>query len=116
MENKLKSLYDELQKLTWYQCAKFCKTLDKIKKVSCCSQEYCGIAKDYALMQGIDIPYVNDTGLPYQTEKGCAVPAHLRPMCSRHICDHILFRDAVFYEKYSELVDQINEIEFETYK
>ena len=56
--------------------------------MSCCSAEYCFIAKQYAKESwGIELQPITSGPLPFISEgNGCIVPAHLRPICSLHAC------------------------------
>ena len=77
-----KQIFNELAKLTYDRCKSTCKIMG-----SCCSNEYCRIAEEYAKSKRVKlIPTGN--GIKYLNDKGiCVVPPHLRPFCTLHHCE-----------------------------
>lgn len=115
MRNKLIELYKQMSELTLPKC-KGCRV-----PLSCCSSEYCLMAKDYAKtvwkedikeIPGAKIPFLNPV-------TGCIVPPHLRPNCTLHTCsiNSLGFdKDKEWTDKYFALRNQIDEIEYNLYE
>jgi hypothetical protein len=76
------------------------------------------MAEDFAREEwGIDLTSLrtNHPKLPFMGDSGCVVPAHLRPLCTLHVCSinniGIKATDMEWTNKYFELRDQINDLE-----
>lgn len=106
-KKSLQILFEEMSKLTQPKCAQ-CKI-----PFSCCSQEYCEIAKNYAKEKGIELIETNHPKLPFMGPNGCIVPPYLRPLCTLHVCSINSLgydpQDPKFTEKYFQLREQIEE-------
>lgn len=77
----VENLFLEMYKLTESECGK-CRV-----PYSCCSAEYCQMAKEYAKdVYKTEPPQVRDEGLLYLSENGCILEPHLRPLCTLHTC------------------------------
>ena len=77
----LQKLYEEMAELTLPEC-KQCRV-----PLSCCSAEYCEMAKEYALERfEIELKPTDHPSLPFMTPTGCSVPPYLRPLCTLHTC------------------------------
>ena len=101
---ELKKLYQEMADLTKKKCVSKC-----LRMGSCCSPEYCEMAKEYAKEQGEELKETKN-------EKGCLVPPHLRPLCTVHVCERLLFMDKDFSEKYFELREKLDVAEYKRSK
>jgi hypothetical protein len=108
----LTQLYQEMSALTFAKCEKECMG----HSFSCCSPEYCEMALRHASATGHPVPYTGHSRLPLMGERGCVVAPHLRRLCTIHICERILWGDPVFAEKYFELREEIEELEYAIYK
>lgn len=101
---RYKSAAQKLADLTRPKCEQ-CRT---VKPTRCCAQEHCMVTamfmQDYAehpalkdeiapLLSRWDefnhlVERIGPTkDLPFMDEGGCAVPPHLRPVCTQHHCD-----------------------------
>jgi hypothetical protein len=79
---KEKKLWQEMAKLTMKKCKEHCHQLG-----SCCSAEYCEMAKEFAAEQGIRLEESGNPKTPFlQVDGVCVVSPHLRPLCSLHQC------------------------------
>jgi hypothetical protein len=81
MNLKNVKLWQRMAEMTFERCKKKCHLLG-----SCCSENYCNVAKDFAERQGIEL---KETGnkIPFldNTNK-CIVPPQLRPLCTIQQC------------------------------
>ena len=96
-DQKLKDLYAEMYNLTKNACTSGCLG-GRIG--SCCSEEYCEIVKEYAQALGIELDSL-------RSSSGCQVEPWLRPMCTLHICERLLFNNRELSQKYFELRESI---------
>jgi hypothetical protein len=101
-DKKIKDLYSKMAKLTLSKCSGGCL----IRLGYCCSPEYCELAVEYAKEHGIELKETKN-------EKGCLVEPWLRPLCTLHICERLLFQDEEFSKKYFDLREQIEVYEEE---
>lgn len=86
MTAKDKQAWVDMAQLTAPLCAGVGKGACRVPH-SCCDRLYCDLAKEYAKEQGeVFIPVDANARLPFMGEKGCVVPAHLRPLCTLHVC------------------------------
>lgn len=93
-------LFGRIAKMTLSQCKKECKTFVG----SCCSPEYCHITIEYAKdYWNQELKPTSHESLPLMGPKGCIAPPHTRPLCSMHICEHLLWKDQKFANKYMKL-------------
>ena len=106
-------LFQEMYELTRPECDR-CRV-----PRSCCDAMYCGCAEEYAREEwGVDLtPLKTDhPTLPFMGEAGCVVLPHLRPLCTFHVCSihdlGIKPGDPGWTEKYFELRERINEVEY----
>jgi hypothetical protein len=80
---------------------------------SCCSNDYCEAAMEFADEQGIKLERTNHPTLLFMGENGCTVPPHLRPLCTVFECSINsmgISKDQFWDEKYwtlRELIDQM---------
>ena len=103
----LEILYEEMRKLTFSMCKEGCLK----HSYNCCNKDMCEIAMKNAASHGKYIEPTGHTTLPMMGAGGCVVPAHLRPLCTVHICERLLYKDNEFMEKYFKLRDKLSEIE-----
>ena len=96
-DQKLKYLFNTLAELTKKKCESDCKT----GLGSCCSAEYCEMAKEYAAEQGIGL-------VETRNAEGCLVEPWLRPLCTLHACERHYTYDPVFAKEYFDLRDAID--------
>lgn len=101
-------LWQEMADMTLAKCRATCKILG-----SCCSEEYCSMAKSIAAEHGVKLL---ETGgkIPFLDSDGrCIVPPHLRPLCSLHQCkiNGLGFdpKDPEWTEQYFNLRSKLNE-------
>ena len=108
-EKTNKQIFGELAKITYDKCKATCKCLG-----SCCSNEYCDIAADYAAEKGVTleptgnkIRFLNSGGI-------CIVPPEIRLFCTVHQCEinglGYFKNDEKLTEKYFRLRDSITEL------
>lgn len=114
LRRRLVALYGEMAALTLPKCAQGCS--HPSLKYSCCSPEYCEMARDYAKEEwGVELQPTTHDRLPFMGPTGCVVPAHLRPLCTLHNCriNSIGFDvyDPTWSKKYLKLRDEITEVE-----
>jgi hypothetical protein len=109
---ELIALYSRLYILTRPKC-NTC-----LAPLSCCSLEYCLMAKDIAKERGVELEEtkeIRSPRLPFMSEGGCVVPPHLRPLCTMHTCkmNSLGFEpgDPEFTDQWHDLVSQISELE-----
>lgn len=80
----------------------------------CCAENYCESTREYARDEwSVTLIPIEGAKLPYLGPKGCIVSPYLRPICTVHVCDGHLMKDATFAEKYEELREELNVMEFE---
>lgn len=113
-------LYQQLYELTNPLCKK-CSVPQ-----SCCSAEYCDMAKFMMEEWGVEIKSPNEhPKLPFMSKTGCVVTPYLRPLCTRHHCNinSLGFFSPKFTDdaddktdKYFELIEKIDLIELEIYE
>ena len=110
-KKKLIVLCQKMSDLTAPECSHACKLPH-----SCCSAEYCDMAKQYAKEYwDIDLVPTDHPKLPFMGKNGCTVPPHLRPICTVHTCEvNSLGRKAndpgdKWTTKYFKLREQIDE-------
>jgi len=109
-DKKLIQLWQEMSQHTLSECTHTCRL-----PLSCCSPEYCLMAKDYAKEEwGISLSSTGNEQLPFMGEDGCVVPPHLRPLCTLHTCQihaiGIKPGDPQWTQKYFCLRDEIEEM------
>lgn len=97
-DERLKYMFKEMAELTKNACLKGCIT----GLGSCCSEDYCNLAKKNAREHGLDI---KDT----RCSSGCLVEPWLRPICTVHICERLYMFDNEFAEEYFNLREEISE-------
>lgn len=76
---------------------------------TCCSRAQCDDTRRFAMDTfGIAL---EETGhaLPFMGPNGCVVPAHLRPICSVHVCEGHLGVSREFDDAYFNLREQAEE-------
>ena len=110
--DSLKNLYKEMYELTEPECRLSCKCPH-----SCCSEEYCIMAIEYAKEEyNITLRTTDNEKLPLMGEHGCTVEPYLRPMCTMHTCDinsiGVKQNDQEWTDKYFMLRDKIVEKEY----
>lgn len=98
-------LYAEMAALTRQQCGQ-CLTY-------CCNDYYCEQTAKYATSMGVTLQRTDHPKIPFLGPDGCIVPPHLRPICSVHICEKLLWKDRQFSKKYFKLRDRICLLECE---
>lgn len=103
-------LYAQMAELTLPKCtACTCP-------MSCCDPFYCQIAEDFSKERGYELPEKSEGRLPYMGATGCKLAPHMRPLCTLHVCsiNSLGFdpRDPEFTQKYFELREKIETIEF----
>ena len=107
---KLKQLYVQMYELTNPECGK-CHI-----PYSCCSREYCELARERAQEFGVVLSDVNPD-IPFLGPTGCIVEPYLRPLCTVHTCDVLDFGHSLnslkWDRKYWTLMCKINKAEFE---
>lgn len=86
IKRELVRLYRKMYDLTRPECGQ-CRV-----PYSCCSREYCELAKGHAKkMWGVDLPefgtFPHVGKVPYLVNNQCIVEPHLRPVCTLHTCD-----------------------------
>ena len=108
LDEELVQLYKEMAELTLPKC-KQCRA-----PLSCCSPEYCDMARDFVRAQRHPKLLVLETDHPtlrYMGKDGCVCPPHLRPLCTLHVCsiNSLGFDplDPEFNDKYFALRDKI---------
>lgn len=109
----LKQLYKEMSILTLPECRSVCRV-----PFSCCSSEYCEMAKSYAKERwNVELKPTGNTKLPFMSPTGCIVEPHLRPICTMHTCAinsmGCKATDIIWTNKYFALRDKIEELEYE---
>lgn len=82
---------------------------------SCCDRMYCEDAIRLGKESGEDLqPVAHNPLLPLMGPRGCIAPAHLRPICSVHVCcinsAGANVHDSAWTARYFELRDQVEEI------
>ena len=109
-------LYRELAELTLPKCH-LCRA-----PMICCDPMYCKFAKERAAEWNVTLSEVELGQRPAQQKDllfmgptGCVVPPHLRPLCTAHVCEQHLEsnQDSTFQQRFWELRDQINDLEYE---
>lgn len=109
-EETLKELYEKMAAHTLPECAS-CR-----RPHSCCSNEYCEAATDFAASHGVRLEKVRSTALLYMSDTGCVVHPMYRPLCTLHTCsiNSLGYKpgDEAWTDEYFRLRDKINEIEF----
>lgn len=115
IKDKLISLYKEMYDLTLPEC-KSCRV-----PLSCCSPEYCEMAKGIAKnVWGVELQSTDHPKLPFMSPTGCIVPPHLRPNCTMHTCDinSLGFKknNPVWTDRYFALREQIEQLEWKLYE
>lgn len=105
----LPTLYQQMADLTKPECASSCRIPH-----SCCSPEYCQMAREVAKEWGVELDETDHPTLPFMGDNGCVVAPHLRPMCTIHTCDIGAFGckfhpspDPEWDEKYFRLREKI---------
>ena len=105
-EEKLKQKYVEMAKLTRPKCGE-CRC-----PLSCCSPEYCNVARAYARDEwGVELEesgHKNTKDLPFMGPDGCIVEPHLRPLCTVHVCEQHYMKSLEFHDTYFALRDELN--------
>ncbi len=98
MTDKLKAKFAELAALTLAKCKQAnCG-------FTCCSPEYCEEAVRFAGEHGEELH------LPLLGDGGCRAAPHLRPLCSAHVCEKLLWHDPEFADKYFALREEVNDL------
>lgn len=112
-DNQLATLFQQMYEMTNPECRE-CRI-----PLSCCDAMYCDCAEEYARDEwGVDLtPLKTDhPKLPFMGPNGCTVPAHLRPICTLHVCSinniGIKPGDPEWTDKYFELREKIDELEY----
>lgn len=77
MDSKMIKLWQQMADLTLEKCKKTCK----VGVGSCCSGEYCDMAKELMEKAGEKLPE-----MPFVKDGKCVIPPHFRPLCSLHQC------------------------------
>lgn len=108
------ALYKEMADITLPKCEK-CRL-----PLSCCSPEYCYMAIEYAPRRwGVELKETGHEKLPLMGENGCVAAPHLRVLCTLHVCciNSLGFdpKDPRWTERYFELREEINELEYELF-
>lgn len=125
---RLIDLYAELGRFTWALCEKEgCLAAPQRPASKCCSIIYCMVAEGIANQEGFVLakstnPVVPE--IPYlDREKGCLIPPHLRPICTRYQCrriNYIQFANAKdqrllvpkeWMDEYDRIIHEINVLE-----
>lgn len=115
-KQRLIDLYQEMYELTQPECASNCPLPQ-----TCCSPEYCWMAKEVAKDWGEDVSPLQqrDDGLLFMGPQGCVLPPHLRPHCTMHTCDINAVGckmrpkpDPEWTERYFRLRSEIEELEW----
>jgi hypothetical protein len=109
MNEKFVILMQEMSELTEPECAKVCRVPH-----SCCSEEYCEMAIEFALEDGVVLTRTEHASLPLMGPKGCTALPHFRPMCTLHVCSiaGVGFKalDPVWTKKYFQLRAKITKM------
>lgn len=118
--NELITAYKDVHDLTNGDCKHLC---NPNRPYSCCSKEYCDVAKQWAFDEyGIELKVVSNGNLPFVGKDGCVVEPHLRPLCTLHHCDINGFgyrilngtaEDKIWNDRYEELRHKINMLEIQ---
>ena len=103
-------LWQEMADLTMSKCREKCNRLG-----SCCSPEYCDMARDMAKEKGVELKTTDNPNLPFLGQDGkCTVPPHLRPLCTLHQCDingwGFCPEDPKWTKKYFQLRNKLREV------
>jgi hypothetical protein len=114
MKDRTKNCFKKLADITGQKCAGCPSMAEKDgtpfseheKKFRCCDKLFCSKVKSDLTQMGIMIAEPNVGGIPFMGEKGCVVPAHLRPYCSGFVC-HPHFKDREFRREYDRLINKI---------
>jgi hypothetical protein len=111
-EGQLVAAYQEMYEHTRPECGK-CKV-----PFNCCSAAACDGTMAHALDQwDVTLPATGHPKLPLMGEQGCTAAPHLRPLCTVHQCDISASgnkaNDPAWTERYYELRERINDLEFE---
>ncbi len=112
IREELVELYSRLAAHTLPEC-RSCRV-----PLSCCSAEYCASTIEHAKENwGVELTKTNHPSLPLMGPTGCTAAPHLRPMCTMHTCAvnslGCKLGDQQWTEKYFELREQIETLEFE---
>jgi len=106
-------LWRQMAEHTFSKCKKMCKT----GLGSCCSREYCDMARETARSHGEDLKETGNERLPFLGEDGCVVPFHFRQLCTLHQCliENLGFdpNDRAWTKRYFELRKQLEELSFD---
>jgi len=104
-----KEILTELAELTYNRCKTTCKCLG-----SCCSNEYCDIAADYAAEKGVTLESTGNKIRFLNSGGNCIVPPEFRPFCALHQCEinglGFFKNDDNLTNKYFELRNSITEL------
>lgn len=96
-----------MAELTQPECERTCKP-----PLSCCSPEYCDIARDFAAAHEVILDNTDHPTLPFMGPEGCTVEPHWRPLCTVHTCEiNLGFKrgDPEWTTRYFDLRKQIND-------
>lgn len=97
-----------MQELTFAKCKVECRGLT----FSCCSPEYCVMAIEIAKEKGVELVPTGHPKLPLMGESGCIAEPYLRPLCSLHSCERLLWSDPKFSKEYFKLRDKLTTVEW----
>ena len=108
-EKTNKQIFDELAEITYGKCKATCKRLG-----SCCSNEYCDIAADYAAEKGATLEPTGNQIKFLNSGGNCIVPPEFRPFCTLQQCEisslGFFKNDEKLTEKYFRLRNSIKEL------
>lgn len=74
------------------------------------------MAIELAQQYGVELKPVREDKCPLLGPEGCIAEPYLRPLCSLHICDKLLFSSPYLMRDYYDLRDKINRIECEIFE
>ncbi len=108
-ESELEKVAREMAEHTEPECANTCRA-----PRSCCSREYCEVARGYAKAVGVELVETGHPTLPFMGSTGCTVAPHHRPLCTVHTCEIGAFGkkrgDVEWTRRYFDLRERFNQL------
>jgi hypothetical protein len=109
-DRQLVSLYRDLSEMTKSKCDA-CPSA-KTEPYRCCHKWACDLVKEYASWHwNTELHPTGNPDIPFMGPNGCIVPAHMRPMCTSHVCSIDDAADPDWKESYLKIKQAIADLE-----